>query len=76
MKYDPRKFNILKFNKIFKMDMDKIKSLYEKYIIFVHTGKLMNGNIQIVIVSDDKYVDEINKIAKNVNSILNSCKFL
>lgn len=66
---------MLKFNEQFKTDTEKIKTLYEKYKIFVHTGKLLNGNVQIVLASDNKYVDEMNEIAKNVKLILNSCKY-
>ncbi|VVC37695.1 Amnionless [Cinara cedri] len=69
IRYNPSKFDILKFNKEFKTDTAKIKS-YKKYKIFDHTGKLSNGNIQIVLASDDKYVDEVNEFAKTVNSIL------
>lgn len=66
---------MVNFNNQFETDMEKIKTLHENYKIFVHTGKLLNGNVQIVLASDNKYVDEMNEIAKNVKLILNSCKY-
>jgi len=56
--------------------MAKIKSTYEKFQLSIHISKLSVGKIHIVIVSDTKYVDEINEIAKVVYSILTSCKYL
>lgn len=56
--------------------MDKIKSTYEKYEIYIHASKLLNGKVQIVLTTGATYVDEINDIAGNIHSILTSCKLL
>lgn len=72
--YDPRSFNGLKLDEVFEKDITKMKSTYEKYQLFVHTSKLLNGKVQVVLASGTKYVDEINEIAKVIHSILISCK--
>lgn len=72
--YDPRYFNGFKFDEVLKKDMTKMKSTYDKYQLFVHTSKLLNGKVQVVLASGIVYTDEINEIAKTIHSILTSCK--
>lgn len=53
-----------------------MKSAFKSYQMFSHMSKLSNGQFQIVLVSGAKYVNEIDQIAKTMNSLLMTCKFV
>lgn len=74
--YDPRFFSSRKFNEEFEKDLVKMNSMLQKLQLNIHTGKLLNGKVQIVLASGAKYVDEMDEVAKGVYSILTSCKFI
>jgi len=66
----------MKFNEAMENDVSKIKSSFNENQFFIHTSKLRNGMIHVVLASGTKYVDEINEIAKTIHSTLTSCKLI
>ncbi|XP_050428952.1 protein amnionless [Adelges cooleyi] len=70
--YNPRSYVEKNFKNALNETVKDIVGKFKGYGLNFHAQKLVNGILQFVIFSDGEYVDEIDKIAQQINEKLSS----